>query len=183
MLSISYILKPTDVFFKPNTSRDYINAYRILRYGIFIDHYNSKNGFNILTFKIHSQTDEYVIYYVSIATKDNKLTPNSKVKVQCSCPDFNYTFAYVLYKNNSIVYPDDLPEIFKTVPPRKRNPKFINGTCKHIYTITRFCLEKNISFAEDEALKYNKFNKVKDKIYHMMFKFYKMMDSIRNKKR
>jgi len=182
MIEVKYLVNVPPYFANlPNTKRDYDYAYNILRWSVFILSYKKIRKLNVVDFKVHSQTLDDYFYYVSIGTFDKKLSLNSKVKIYCSCPDFAYTFAYVLYKRNALLYPEEFPIEFKTIPPRIRNPHHIPFVCKHVYTVLKVCLEKQIEFSEKEVLKYNKFNKVVRPIFETVFRFYKMMQKFKNK--
>ena len=117
-----------------------------------------KLKFRILDFKIWSETELTDMYYVSIGTPDTKLTANTPLKVYCSCPDFRYTFSYVLYKHKALLYEEEFPDIFKKVPPKIRNPFQIPFACKHVYTVL-WHLYKHPSkyrFNEESFYRYNR---------------------------
>jgi len=174
-----FLTVPPYFALKPNTKRDYTKAYLLLRWTIFIIGFKTlEDGLKVMDFKIHSQSDEYKLYYVSIGTYDTVLTPDSKIKVYCTCPDFAYTFAYVLYKRRALLYEEEFPIEFKTIPPRHRNPYQIPFACKHVYTVLRFCIENKIKFDEKEVLKYNKRNMSLKPTFEMMFRLYKYLEKL-----
>jgi len=175
------VIIPSYFATKPNTHRNYNHAYNLLRWSIFILSYKYEDGLNIVDFKIHSESEDNLIYYVSIGTPDVRLNYDSKVKVYCSCPDFAYTFAYVLYKHDALLYPEEFPIEFKTIPPKKRNPQQIPFVCKHIYTILKYCLENDIKFTRDTVLKYNRYDKFKRPIFEMTYRFYKMINELKSR--
>ena len=168
---------------KVDTKRDYNHAYNLLKWSVFVLSYRFMNGLNVVDFKIHSETDVNRIYYVSIGTPDVVLNNNSFVSVYCSCPDFAYTFAYVLYKNNSLLYPNEFPIEFLTIPPKKRNPQQIPFVCKHCYTVLKYCLQTKFNFTENNVLKYNKYNKLLRPIFEVTYRFYKYMDQLKQRTR
>lgn len=69
-------------------------------------------------------------YNVKIVTdqKDNEITQGCKVKVSCNCDNFQFQWAYVLYKNDGLYNPHRLV----LTPPVVKNPQEIIGACKHI---------------------------------------------------
>jgi len=151
-----------------NSAPDYLQKQVIKEMmSLDIDELKSKLGekfepkLNILNFKIHSEThidDPTKWYYVSIGIfGTNKVKPYTPTMVYCSCPDFRYTFSYVLYHHGALLYDEEFPEIFKTVPPKKRNPYLIPWGCKHIYTISRMIYENKdkFIFSEDFVKKFN----------------------------
>jgi len=167
---------------KSNSKRDYNHAFNLLRWSVFVLSYHTDStGLNIVDFKIHSQTEDDLFYYVSIGTYDTYLTLNSKIKVYCSCPDFAYTFAYVLYKHNALLYPEEFPIEFKTIPPKKRNPYQIPFVCKHLYTVIKYCVEHKFKFTLDEVEKYNKRNRIIRPIFEVTFRFYKYIEELQKR--
>jgi len=164
---------------RENTKRDYNHSYNILRWSLYLNSYQFVDGFHVLNFKVHSQSDQYMIYYVSIGIDSNEIRPDSQVKFYCTCPDFMYTFSHVLYKKDALLFPNEFPLQFRTIPPRKRNPQMIPFICKHCYTVLKFCIEKRIKFNEDEALKYNRYNRVTRPIFEIVYRFYKWLEQIR----
>jgi len=118
------------------------------------------NKLRILNFKIHSENEEGKWYFVSIGAPEEIVKRDTPVAVYCSCPDFRYTFSYVLYKYKALLRNEEFPEIFKTVPPKHRNPYQIPWACKHVYTIANLIVNypEHFRFSEDFVLKYNKKN-------------------------
>jgi hypothetical protein len=86
-----------------------------------------------------------------------EIKPNTPTMVYCSCPDIRYTFSHVLYKYGALLYDNEFPIEFKTIPPKKRNPYQIPWACKHVYTIARHLYENRdkIRFNEEFIRKYN----------------------------
>jgi hypothetical protein len=126
-----------------------------------IHKYEPQNeSLNIIDFKIHSETnmsspDSW--YYTSIGIIGNRVTADTPTMVFCSCPDFRYTFAYVLHKYGALLYDEEFPIEFKTIPPKKRNPYQIPWACKHVYTIARYIFENRdkFEFSEDFVKRFN----------------------------
>lgn len=53
--------------------------------------------------------------------------PEARVQVSCTCPDFQYRWAYVLYKHGSLLNKEN----YVLEPPKERNPAMKIGCCKH----------------------------------------------------
>ena len=182
MLKVDNLVRVPSYFVnKQNTVRDYNHAYNLLKWSVFVTGYENIDGLNVMHFKIHSEHEDNTLYYCAIGTDDRILTRNSNIKVYCSCPDFAYTFAYVLYKHDSLLFPYEFPIEFRTIPPRKRNPQQIPFVCKHLYTIIQFCLHNKFEFSLNEANKYNRRNKIIRPIFEVTFRFYKYLESLKKR--
>ena len=72
-------------------------------------------------------------YNVSIQMDTKKMEPNSNVKVMCSCDDFKFRWAYVLYTKGALLNPKN----FVLEPPNKTNPNQTMNACKHIHTFIK----------------------------------------------
>jgi hypothetical protein len=59
---------------------------------------------------------------------NNSITPTCNVKVSCNCDNFQFMYAYVLYKNDGLYNPHRLV----LTPPVEKNPNMIIGACKHV---------------------------------------------------
>ena len=75
------------------------------------------------------------IYTVKIKTQDgdDKIKPNTKVQVYCSCHDFEFRRAYCLAQQGSLL----IPEGFLPQPPEKTNPSCNIKYCKHVSAALR----------------------------------------------
>ena len=69
---------------------------------------------------------------------DRKITLQSPIKMRCSCESFTYEFLFTTYKNNALL--GDLPKLpsGKSLMPKKKNPHFVIGTCKHIVKLAQY---------------------------------------------
>lgn len=63
--------------------------------------------------------------------------PNTPVKVDCTCDDFKYRRAYVLWKHGALLYPEN----YLLEPPKKTNPGMVVSGCKHITRVAQEILE------------------------------------------
>jgi hypothetical protein len=81
-------------------------------------------------------------YNVKIITDkpENEIEPGCKVKVSCNCDNFQFQWAYVLYKNDGLYNPHRLV----LTPPVEKNPNMIIGACKHIKLALTRKLSHNI---------------------------------------
>jgi len=68
-------------------------------------------------------------YNIEIQMDTEKLTSDSNVRVACSCDDFQYRWAYVLWQKGALL------NVKKYViePPKKTNPDMKMSACKHIH--------------------------------------------------
>ncbi len=64
---------------------------------------------------------------------------DTKIKCKCSCPDFQFRWAYVLWKHKGLLDPND----FILEPPKHKNPGMVIGACKHLNKCARNLLTKN----------------------------------------
>lgn len=79
-----------------------------------------------------------------------KFTEHTKMQVNCNCDDFKFRCAYVLFKHQALLAPQN----FVLTPPKVMNPTETLKTCKHIKL---FLLLKEKSLL-------SKISKVKDQI-------------------
>jgi hypothetical protein len=67
-------------------------------------------------------------YTINIESDTEDLEANSMIKVACTCDDFKFRWAAVLYQKDALIKPTR----FRLDPPKKTNPNMIVGGCKHI---------------------------------------------------
>lgn len=79
-------------------------------------------------------------YNVAIHMDTEQLTPKSNLKVYCSCSDFKFRWAYVLYKQGALLNPKE----FVLEPPKKTNPDNKMNACKHIHTFMKTELDHTL---------------------------------------
>jgi len=156
---------------RKNTNRHPYESFLRLKHAVYLFSYNKQ--YNALNFIVYSEENFGSHYYTSISLMDKNsdmLTkPNQKLKVYCSCPDFRYTFAYVLHnKLNSILYHELFLSPFLNIPPKKKNPHQIPWVCKHVYTITNLVYLKNrvLKFNNDTVKRFNVYlsNKIRNNL-------------------
>ena len=166
MLPISTFYNVPSFFlygFKHGGARHPYESFLNLRHLVFVHSFNNtyEKDLKILNFKIYSESDNGISYFVSIGSKNEIINPKHEpIKVFCSCPDFRYTFAYVLNNRGALLYKERFPKIFFEIPPKHRNPYQIPWGCKHIFTITNLLRYKydKIHFSEKFVLKYTRKN-------------------------
>ena len=80
-------------------------------------------------------------YRCEISKADNSKgwAADTPVKVFCSCPDFQFRWAYVLYEHSTLLHPDS----FVLEPPKKTNPGMKLGACKHLNAVARELLNND----------------------------------------
>jgi len=64
-------------------------------------------------------------------------TPSTPVKVKCDCPNFQFQWAYSLYKQDALLD----PQTFNLTPPKKTNPAIVAGSCKHVTRVLQEILK------------------------------------------
>ena len=87
------------------------------------------------------------LYTVKLESDTPKLSPQSKIKVSCSCADFRYRLAYCFREKNALLVNEDYLLKFngQDVLPDKTNPgcrKF--RACKHIKASLAYALQRGI---------------------------------------
>jgi len=73
-----------------------------------------------------------------VKNDDDKWSSDSEIKVYCSCPDFQFRWAYVLSKNNALLNASS----FVLEPPKEKNPGMKVGACKHLAAMAKRLIEK-----------------------------------------
>jgi hypothetical protein len=68
-------------------------------------------------------------YNITVHMDTKDMTDKSKVKVACTCEDFKFRWAYVLWKQDALLN----PKTFQLTPPDKTNPDQTMSACKHIH--------------------------------------------------
>lgn len=68
-------------------------------------------------------------YNIEILMDEEMLTLDSNVKVSCSCHDFKFRWAYVLYKQDALLKPNE----YVLEPPKVTNPDHNINACKHLH--------------------------------------------------
>lgn len=82
-------------------------------------------------------------YTVSIKfIQPEQITLNSRLFIDCTCPSFNYEFAYANKAN--LIYPDK----YLNRPPREKNIHRLPGMCKHLYATGRYIFENRFRLFE-----------------------------------
>ncbi len=87
------------------------------------------------------------LYTVKLELDTPKITPQSKVKVSCSCADFRYRLAFCFYEKEALLVSEDylLKLNGQEIRADKTNPgcsKF--RACKHIKAALAYGLQRGI---------------------------------------
>jgi len=64
---------------------------------------------------------------------------DSKIRIFCSCPSFNFEFANILYKSDALLYKEKFYKAIQRTP-RERNTRSVLTGCKHCIACARFIL-------------------------------------------
>lgn len=125
ILELLYLDQPDlDVYFEINDN------YRVsIRFMNFMDEVRSL--YNQFSQRVTKEGGIYVsktMREIVAVSLDNALTYND-IRVDCSCPDFKYRFAYVAYIND---YNFSTPQ---TIPALIRNPENNGSACKHVIKV------------------------------------------------
>ena len=86
-------------------------------------------------------------YVVRIECDTTKITPNSKIKVACTCGDFRYRQAKCFYDKGALLTPEDylIKMNGQEINPDKTNPGCKNfKPCKHIICALKYGLQQGI---------------------------------------
>jgi len=79
-------------------------------------------------------------YNIEVQMDTKRLTPDSNVKVYCSCPDFKFRCAYPLSLEGALLNPNR----FQLTPANKTNPNNIMKACKHLHTFMKLEMERKL---------------------------------------
>ena len=80
-----------------------------------------------------SEDDHYSFSYEGNLYWAKKHKMTNTVKVNCSCSDFYFTFAFYNWKTQTLFGKKPIPYVRKTTSRPPRNPEHKPGICKHIY--------------------------------------------------
>ncbi len=120
--------------------------------GIFADRLKKLHNVDILFFSAEKmddydeQTNTGWVHLQAIANRkynidllikieNNNFNLKSPAKANCSCPSFEYEFAWILYHRDGLAFPTMYWYQFNVMypsPPKKRNKHHVIAGCKHI---------------------------------------------------
>jgi hypothetical protein len=106
-----------------------------------------KHGSNASTIfvTIPSQSSTTKKYTIAIwAETQTKMSLDTSLKVYSNSPSFLFNFSYVFHKKGSLLFPEKVPEEFRTMPPKVRNPFGTTGFDKFVYSSIRFIADNKI---------------------------------------
>lgn len=93
----------------------------------FISRKSSETNHIIKGIVINKRTSK--AYNVIIELDTPRLEKDSKAAVYCTCEDFRFRWAAILYTKQALLYPNR----FRLDPPKITNPDGISNACKHIH--------------------------------------------------
>lgn len=108
------------------------------------------NDGKIIHLKIPSE-DKAISYDVVVWLEDkNKLTLDTDIRVYSNSPNFAYNFAYIFYKEDSLLFPKLYSHEFTTMKPKVRNPYGLYGFDKHTYSALKYLWKRNLGSITEE---------------------------------
>lgn len=113
---------------------------RLLSYPLTFKNLNEKIKKVIVNdITIKQESDKFIVtaiandHQVELNIFGNKLSTNCPTAIFCDCAFFKYSLAYGLYKNNSLLYPEN----FILKPPKSKNLSLSLSGCKHIIVVAQ----------------------------------------------
>lgn len=76
-----------------------------------------------------------------------KVNEDSRVKIYCSCPSFNFEFAYILNTNDILLHPRQFSIAVRKTPQMKNQNNIITG-CKHCIAAAQL-IQKRMDHLQD----------------------------------
>ena len=113
-----------------------LNAfYKSIKDQIKIVYAKSELDGTIVYFKVPSEYTAKLQYDVVVWFRETgKIGLETEIKVYSNSPGFAYNFAYILYKAQGLLFTEEFPNEFLTMPPKTRNPLGSKGFDKHVYS-------------------------------------------------
>jgi hypothetical protein len=75
-------------------------------------------------------------YNTQLEILSNKIHLNTTCKASCTCDSFKYDFAHSLYKERSLLNPENFIKSIES-HPKERNEFDVASGCKHIVALVR----------------------------------------------
>ncbi len=70
-----------------------------------------------------------------------EIIPNSPVQITCNCESFKFEFSHAVFKNDSLINPQNFgPDIIKK--PLEKNKYQIPSGCKHVIALANLILKQ-----------------------------------------
>ena len=69
------------------------------------------------------------------------IIPNSSVQITCDCESFKYEFSHAVFKNESLINPENFGENIRNKPLDKNKYQIPSG-CKHIIALANLILKQ-----------------------------------------
>jgi hypothetical protein len=116
---------------------------------------NYTEPYFVLYHKIHSEELKDVWYDVVIQyITDNKITPDTQIRIYSNSPQFTFTYAYCYNREGDLLFPHLYPKIVLSDYPKEKNPLCLKGLDKHVYVALKEATAKRITY--DTVSKLNK---------------------------
>lgn len=98
---------------------------------------NNSVGQNSVTFTATTAKSGHTTK-IEVEFIDRKISPQSPVKIRCSCESFSYEFLFTAHKNEGLL--GLLPKIPVGVQskPKQKNPYSVIAGCKHIVKLAQY---------------------------------------------
>ena len=80
-------------------------------------------------------------YFQKIRIFGNNIIPNSLVQITCDCESFKFEFSHAVFKNESLINPENFgSDIIKK--PLEKNKYQIPSGCKHLIALANLILKQ-----------------------------------------
>jgi hypothetical protein len=126
-----------------------LNAfYRLIKTKIQITYAKNELDGTIVYFKVPSEHTDKLQYDVVVWFREtNRIGLETQIKVYSNSPGFAYNFAYTLYKAQGLLFEEEFPKEFITMPPKTRNPLGTKAFDKHVYAAMKLIGSKKSTLA------------------------------------
>jgi len=122
-LQVRYILNALNAF------------YNTIKQRIQITYAKPELDGTLVYFKVPSENTKTLFYDVVVWFRtDGRIGLETEVKLYSNSPGFAYNFAYTLYKAKGLLFKEEFPSEFMTIPPKTRNPLGVKAFDKHVYS-------------------------------------------------
>ena len=98
-----------------------------------------------LYFKIPSQNEKKLFYDIVIwFNSQDEINLETEIKVYSNSPYFAFNFVYLFNRENSLLFPTNYANVFRTKAPKIRNPLDTVSFDKHVYSALRSVSRRNL---------------------------------------
>jgi len=125
--------------------KDLEQFYQSIKPKIQILHARKELDGTSIYFRIPSENEPKLIYDIVIwFNSQDEITLETEVKIYSNSPGFAFNFAYLFNSKNSLLFPSNYPDIFRSNPPKVRNPLDTISFDKHVYAALRSIIRRNL---------------------------------------